>query len=124
MQQTNSLYEQLGGEEMVSRMVAIFYRKVLADPLLKPFFEKMDMARMESMQRSFMSVAFGGPNTYTGRDMRRAHARMVQQGLSDAHFEAVLGHLNDTLAELNVSKPLRDWAQALTDSHRKDVLGR
>ena len=56
--------------------------------------------------------------------MRRAHARMVQQGLSDAHFEAVLGHLNDTLAELNVSKPLRDWAQALTDSHRKDVLGR
>ena len=57
MQESKSLYEQLGGEEMVTKMVSIFYRKVLADPRLKPFFEHMDMGRLESMQRMFLSTA-------------------------------------------------------------------
>ncbi|HYO54733.1 group 1 truncated hemoglobin [Archangium sp.] len=124
MHQTQSLYEQLGGEEMVSKAVTIFYRKVLADPGLRPFFEGMNMARMESMQRVFLATAFGGPNAYSGRDMRRAHTGLVARGLSDVHFDAVLNHLDDTLAELMVSKPLRDWARALTESLRKDILGR
>ncbi len=124
MSQTQSLYEQLGGEEMVAKTVAIFYRKVLADPQLKPFFEGTDVARVEAMQRAFLSTAFGGPKSYTGMDMRRGHARMVKRGLSDAHFDAVLTHLNDTLEELNVGKLLRDWALALTESLRKDILGR
>jgi hemoglobin len=124
MDATQSLYEQLGGEEMVSKMVTRFYQKVLADPRLRPFFENMDMARMESMQRAFLTTAFGGPNAYSGRDIRRGHARLVQRGLSDVHFDAVLGHLDESLAELNVNKPLRDWARALTESLRKDILGR
>lgn len=124
MYQDQSLYEQLGGEEMVSKAVTVFYRKVLADTRLRPFFEGMDMARMEAMQRAFLTTAFGGPNAYSGRDMRRAHTRMVQQGMSDVHFDAVLHHLDETLAELNVSKPLRDWARAITESMRRDILGR
>lgn len=124
MQESKSLYEQLGGEEMVTKMVSIFYRKVLADPRLKPFFEHMDMGRLESMQRMFLSTAFGGPGAYSGRNMRRAHTHLVARGIGDAHFDAVLSHLDDTLAELNVNKPLRNWAQALTESMRQDILGR
>ncbi|WNG48973.1 group 1 truncated hemoglobin [Archangium minus] len=124
MYQTNSLYEQLGGEEMVSKAVSIFYRKVLGDPLLRPFFEGVDVARVESMQRAFLATVFGGPNTYSGRDMRRAHKRLVERGLSDVHFDAVMNHLDNTLAELNVGKLLRDWARALTESQRRDILGR
>ncbi|HYO70891.1 MAG TPA: group 1 truncated hemoglobin [Archangium sp.] len=124
MHATQSLYEQLGGEEMVTRTVNIFYKKVLADPRLRPFFENMDMVRLEAMQRAFLSTAFGGPGAYSGRDMRRAHTRLVARGMSDVHFDAVLGHLDSTLEELSVGKPLRDWARALTESLRKDILCR
>lgn len=124
MNQTKSLYEQLGGEQMVDKTVTIFYRKVLADPLLRPFFEGMDMKRLEAMQRAFLITVFGGPGAYTGRDMSRAHARLVQRGLSDAHFDAVIRHLDTTLEEQGVNKTLRDWARALTESLRKDILGR
>lgn len=124
MQPTQSFYERLGGEEMVSKTVTIFYRRVLADALLRPFFENMDMARLESMQRAFLITAFGGPGSYSGRDMRRAHTGLVARGMSDVHFDAVLNHLDDTLTELAVGKPLRDWARALTESLRKDILGR
>lgn len=124
MQATQSLYEQLGGDAMVAKTVTRFYDKVVADPLLRPFFEGMDMRRLQAMQKAFLTTAFGGPNAYTGRDMRRAHERLVQQGMSDAHFDAVMKHLDSTLAEQEVNKPLRDWARALTESMRKDILGR
>lgn len=124
MLQTQSLYEQLGGEAMVTKAVTIFYRKVNADPLLKSFFEGMDMTRQIAMQRAFLTTAFGGPQRYTGRGMRDAHSRLVQRGMGDAHFNAVLAHLDDTLGELHVTQPLRDWARAITESLRKDILGR
>jgi hemoglobin len=124
MNQTQSLYEQLGGEKMVDKTVTIFYRKVLADPLLRPFFEGMDMTRLEAMQRAFLITVFGGPNAYSGRDMSRAHTRLVQRGMSDVHFDAVVRHLDTTLEEQGVNKTLRDWARALTESMRKDILGR
>jgi hemoglobin len=67
MDPTKSLYEQLGGEEMVSKTVTIFYRKVLADPLLRPFFEGMDMMRLEAMQRAFLiTVSEAPPPTRAG----------------------------------------------------------
>jgi hemoglobin len=124
MFQTMSLYEQLGGEEMVTRAVTSFYRRVMGDSLLAPFFVGMDMERQMAMQRAFLTTVFGGPGTYTGRGMRNAHARLVQRGLGDAHFNAVLSHLDDTLAELDISPPLRNWARAITESLRKDILGR
>jgi hemoglobin len=124
MDKEKSLYEQLGGEETVGHAVEIFYRKVIADPLLKPFFEGMDMKRQVNMQRSFLSAVFGGPKPYSGRGMRHAHTALVAKGMGDAHFDAVLRHLLSTLEELKVSKPLRDWAQAITESMRKDVLVR
>jgi hemoglobin len=124
MDQTRSLYEQLGGETLVTQAVSIFYRRVMGDARLRPFFEGMDMQRQTAMQRAFLITAFGGPNAYSGRDMRRAHERLVARGLGDLHFDAVLTHLDDTLAELGVNKALRDWARAITESQRKDVLGR
>ena len=40
-------------------------------------------------------MAFGGPNAYTGLDMRKAHAALVAKGLNDAHFDAVVELLGD-----------------------------
>lgn len=119
-----SLYEQIGGEKAVTAAVEIFYRRVMADPLLQPFFAGRDMRRLAAMQRGFLTLAFGGPNLYTGRNMRTAHAPLVQAGLSDAHFDAVLNHLDATLEEMGVLPPLRKWARALTEPLRKDVLNR
>lgn len=119
-----SLYEQIGGEQAVATAVEIFYRRVMADPLLQPFFAGRDMKRLTAMQRGFLTLAFGGPNLYTGRNMRTAHTALVRQGLSDSHFDAVLDHLDATLAEMGIAPSLRKWARALTEPLRKDVLNR
>ncbi len=122
--QAASLYERLGGEAAVNAAVDIFYDKVLDDYRINRFFANTDMAKQIEHLKAFMTVAFGGPNNYTGRSLRDGHARLVKMGLNDSHFDAVMGHLGATLQELNVPADLIGEAAALVESTRSDVLGK
>jgi hemoglobin len=121
---TDSLYERIGGEKALMAAVDIFYTRVLADELTRPFFEALDMEAQIRKQVAFMTWAFGGPAEYKGRDLRSAHAGLVKdKGLGDAHFDAVAGHLKATLVELGVADELIGEALAIVGSTRADVLG-
>lgn len=120
-----SLYERLGGENAVMAAVDIFYEKVLADDVTRPFFEGLEMSAQTKKQVAFMTRAFGGPAAYQGRDLRTAHADLVtKKGLSDVHFDAVARHLDATLRELGVAQDAIDEALAIVSSTRDEVLGR
>lgn len=121
---TQSLYEQLGGEAAVNAAVDVFYRKVLADDRISGFFDDVDMDRQIAKQKGFLTMAFGGPAAYTGRDMRTAHARLVARGLNDSHFDAVVELLGQSLTELNVPANLIAQVAAIAESTRADVLNR
>ncbi len=119
-----SLYEKLGGEAAVDAAVDIFYRKVLADDRINSFFEGVDMERQAAKQKAFLTMAFGGPHNYSGKDMREGHAHLVAKGLNDTHFDAVMENLAATLQELNVPADLISEAAAIAESTRNDVLNR
>jgi len=119
-----TLYERIGGEAAVNAAVDLFYRKVLNDYRINRFFDGADMEKQIAKQRAFFTMAFGGPNNYTGQDMRNAHAHLVKKGLDDAHFDAVMEHLGATLVELNVPAELITEAAAIAESTRNDVLGK
>ncbi len=119
-----TLYERIGGAPAVKAAVDIFYGKVLADDRIAHFFEGVDMAGQSAKQRAFLIMVFGGPNTYTGADMRRGHAKLVERGLNDNHFDAVVENLASTLAELGVSASDIGEVAVIAESVRNDVLGR
>lgn len=119
-----SLYKRIGGEAAVNAAVELFYRKVLEDHRINRFFTNTDMDQQIVKQKAFFTMAFGGPNTYTGTDMRNAHAPLVKKGLDDSHFDAVMEHLGATLTELNVPGELIAEAAAIAESVRNDVLGK
>ena len=121
----SSIYERLGGESAVMAAVGIFYEKVTADPLLAPFFNRLDMKAQSRKQVAFMTWAFGGPNEYRGRDLTEAHAPLVRNlGLSDVHFDAVAMHLKATLDELGVPVEISADAIGTVAGLRRAVLGR
>ena len=122
--QDMSLYERLGGEAAVNAAVDIFYDKVLSDYRINRFFDKTDMAKQVAHLKAFMTVAFGGPNEYTGRSLRDGHARLVGMGLNDSHFDIVMEHLGATMQQLNVPAELIEEAAALVESVRGEVLGK
>ena len=119
-----SLFERIGGEAAVNAAVDVFYRKVLADDRINPFFEGVDMEKQAAKQKAFLTMAFGGPNKYTGEDLRKGHAHLVARGLNDSHFDAVMENLGATLKELGVADDLIAEAAAIAESTRDDVLGR
>ena len=121
---TDSLYKQLGGEAAVDAAVDIFYRHVLADNRINRFFDDVDMEKQAAKQKAFLTMAFGGPNNYTGADMREAHARFVKMGLDDSHFDAVVENLAKTLTELGITQELIAQVAAIAETTRNDVLGR
>ena len=73
-------------------------------------------------QKSFLTMAFGGPKNYTGKDLRTAHAPLVKRGMGHQHFNAVVELLGETLAQLEVRKDIIKEVTAIAESTRNDVL--
>ncbi len=121
---TQSLYEKIGGQPAMDAAVDLFYRKVLNDDRVSRFFEDVDMDEQRAKQKSFLTVVFGGPNDYTGKDLREAHKSLVDDGLDDSHFDAVAVHLQNTLEELGVPAELVNRVMATAAGTRDDVLNR
>jgi hemoglobin len=118
-----SLFDEIGGQAAVTAAVDVFYRKVLSDDRISDFFDDVDMDVQIAKQRAFLTMAFGGPSNYTGKDLRSGHAHLVQRGLNGSHFQAVAEHLSATLQELQVPQPLIDQVMAIAGGARADVLG-
>jgi len=121
---SDSLFESIGGEAAVNAAVDLFYRKVLMDDTISHFFESTDMDAQRNKQKSFLTFAFGGPNNYSGKSLRDAHTPLVNNGLNEAHFMAVAGHLQSTLDELGVPKELSVQVMAIAAGTIDDVLNR
>ncbi len=120
----SSVYEKIGGEAAMNAAVDLFYRKVLADDRINHFFEGVDMERQAAKQKAFLTMALGGPHNYTGKDMREGHKHLVEKGLNDSHFDAVMENLAATLKELGVPDDLIAEAAAIAESTRNDVLNK
>jgi hemoglobin len=119
-----SLFEKIGGAAAVDAAVDIFYRRVLSDDRINYFFADVDMEKQAAKQKSFLTMAFGGPNNYSGLDMRNGHAHLIKMGLNDSHVDAVIENLSATLKALNVGDDLIAQVATIANGARNDVLGR
>lgn len=119
-----SLFERLGGQEAVNKAVDIFYRKMLMDERVSHFFDDIDMEKQILKQKGFLTMVFGGPNHYSGKNMKEGHAHLLKRGLNDSHVDIVIEHLGATLNELGAASEDIQKVAAIANSVRDNVLGR
>ncbi len=119
-----SLYAELGGDDALAMALDRFYDKVLADPRVSGYFDRVDVDRVKTRQRDFLAMAFGGPDRYDGRDLRQAHAAPRALGLDEERYSVFMGHFRDTLEELGVDDDGIAQVMAIADTGKDDVLGR
>jgi hemoglobin len=96
-------FERLGGEPAVMALLDGLYTRALADPLLAPFLENIDITRLKAHQFAFISQALGGPHQYSVPSLAAAHARLP---IEQRHFDAFIAHLRSTLQEMGVAADL------------------
>lgn len=95
---SSTFYDQIGGEETVTRIVAAFYRHVADDEVLRPLYPEEDLGPAEERLRMFLEQYWGGPRTYSEERghprLRMRHAPFV---ITEFHRDLWLKHMRDAL---------------------------
>ena len=97
-----SLYEKYGGISTVEALVRDFYKDVLDDPDLSPFFESVRMETLVGHQVDLFCYVLGGPCSFNLDRLRVAHGGL---NISQAHFDRVAQILQNTLEDFEVEGP-------------------
>jgi hemoglobin len=115
-----SAYERIGGAPSVTEAVERFYRRLLADDELAPFFAGTDLAQLKRHQVALISQVLDGPKSYAGRELAEAHRGM---DISIGQYQAVGAHLTAVLEELEVPRDIIDHVGKVLESVAPDVIG-
>lgn len=95
-----SLYDKLGGREAIGAVVTDFVESVKVDERIKgKFAGTTDWEGLRTKLTDQICAAAGGPCTYTGKDMKTAHAGM---GITGEHFNALVEDLVGALEKFKV----------------------
>jgi hemoglobin len=84
------VFEDFGGRPGLDALMDEFMTVLLADPRMRPFFEKVDQARVKRQLSEQFCAILGGGCAYSGRDMVEAHAGLA---IDRADFNALVEDL-------------------------------
>ncbi|ARK31456.1 globin domain-containing protein [Halalkalibacter krulwichiae] len=102
-------YETLGGEQVLSQLVDTFYTKVSQHSDLAPLFPD-DLTETARKQKQFLTQFLGGPTLYTdehGHPMLRA--RHMPFVITPIQAEAWLFCMKEAMDEIELTGPIRDY---------------
>jgi len=114
------LYDRLGGKDAITAVVDDFVGNVAADSRINGRFAKTDISRLKAMLVAQICAGTGGPCTYTGRDMRAAHAGM---NVGEGEFGALVEDLVKTLDKFKVPAQEKSDLLAVLGPMKGDVVG-
>ncbi len=113
MESEISIYEKIGGEATIRKLVKAFYTYVKAHPELKQLFPD-DLTETMTKQYLFLSQFFGGPPLYTEkRGHPRLRARHLPFPIYPRTAEAWLACMKLALDEVGIEKEVQDemWSR-------------
>ena len=94
-----TLYTRLGGGMAIKAVVDDFLMNVAADTRINKFFANTNLPRLNTLLVEQLGAATGGPEKYTGRDMKSTHAGLK---ITMADFNALVEDLVKSLDKFKV----------------------
>jgi hemoglobin len=101
------LWDRLGGEANITKVIDEFVKTAAVDPAVnfdrggKFKLDEATVAMVKKQFLTFISHVTGGPYQYKGKDMKDVHKGM---GITDDEFNATAGHLKKALEKYS-AKP-------------------
>jgi len=106
---SESLFQQLGGEAQLKRIVNTFIDRLFEDRMIGFFFRHADRGRIKEMEYQLTAGFLGADIAYEGRPLDQVHARHPIMG---GHFARRTQILRETLELYSVPQPIRDlWLE-------------
>jgi truncated hemoglobin YjbI len=114
-----SLFERLGGEAKVRKIVNDVLDKNSGNPLIAHHFSNIDMGGLKQKAFEFFSMGTGGPHQYTGRDMKTAHANM---NISIEEYDSATDDTLSALDDNGVGPEEKNEVLAILEYLKADII--
>ena len=116
---TPTLYQRLGGRDVIDAFVATFVANVGRDPRIQLRFLFTDLDSLSGHLSAQICEAAGGPCKYTGKPMKSGHAGMHIQ---DAEFDAMAEDLVAALKAHGIGASEQQELLAVVGSMRPEIV--
>ncbi len=94
-----TLYDRMGGDNVLKAVVNDFFDRLVSDPQLADRFTGTNVSAIKEEVVKFIGQAIGGPQVYSGRDMRSVHWRMH---ITPQEWDLTMTHLREALDRVQV----------------------
>ncbi len=115
-----TIFDRIGGTPGVQKLVGDFYHRVLADPLLSPFFAYTSIEKLKTMQVAFFTIAMGGPVPEMSISIYEAHKN---RGILRKHLTRFVEHLMATLEQHGFSEEDAHRVYERIATYADEILG-
>ena len=117
---SKSLYERLGGKDAITAVVGSFVTRLAADARINARFANSDIPHLKQMLVEQICSATGGPEKYTGKDMKTTHAGM---NITEDEFNALVEDLKGALDEFKVGADEQKQLLGALGGMKGDIVG-
>ncbi len=114
------VYKQFGELDGLKALMDDFMVQLLKDERTRPFFAEADQTRIKAHLVEQFCVILGGPCTYTGRDMKTAHAGM---GVERSNFNALVEDLQIAMNKRGIPFRAQNKLLAKLAPMHRDIEG-
>jgi hemoglobin len=114
-----SLYQRIGGKEMLYTISSQTLDKVAQDPATKRSFEGIKMDTLKQLLTDFLCVKTGGDCVYEGETMKNAHSETKN---TSAEFELMVQAMRDTLDANHIGTREKNELLKILAPMKRDVV--
>ena len=116
-----SLYQRLGGEPVVTRVIDQMVEAMAADPAVNRSFDGVNLKKLEAKIVEHVCAIADGGCTYTGDEMKLAHQGM---NIGQGEFYAMVEKLRVSLDANGVGEREKNELLRLLAPMKRDVVSR
>src|SRR5438034_8667061 len=124
-EETQSLYERLGGAYAIAVVVDDFIDRIMVDPRLNAnprvdeAHHRVPPAGFKYLVSEMVGWASGGQQHYSGRSMLDTHRDLM---ITSEEWQAFMDDLQQTLDKFNVPQAEQAELVAIVESTREDIV--
>ena len=114
-----TLYERIGGPDVLRRIACDLVDAHIVNPIIAPRFIAVDREVAKQHAFEFFCMGSGGPEVYTGRDLREVHTGM---NVSEQEFVAAVDDLMSVMQHAGVGEREQQEVLSIFFSLKGQVL--
>jgi len=120
-----SLYNRLGGVYSIATVVDDFIERLLvndtlnANPTINAARKRVPKAGLKFQVTALVCQSTGGPEKYTGRTMKKAHAHL---NITETQWQAMLADFKKSLDKFKVPQQEQKELFAIVESTKPDIV--